>query len=138
MIQTFSLVPFGLRNVDRWPDLFNDDFFKSNLDSFKADISETDKDYMIEAELPGFAKDDIEVAYRDGALSISAKRDEVTEEAKGNYLRKERRTGRLLRTFVFENLDADNVRAEYKDGVLKINLPKKEVTPSEARKIDIN
>ncbi len=134
----FSLIPFGLRSVDRWPDLFNDDLFKTNLNSFKTDISETDKEYMIEADLPGFAKDDIEVEYRDGALSISAKRDEVTEETKGNYLRKERRFGHLLRTFVFDNVDNENVKAEYKDGVLKVNLPKKEVTPAEVRKIDIN
>ncbi len=134
----FNLVPFSLKTIDRWPDFFTDEFFGSNLNSFKTDISETDSDYVIEADLPGFAKDDIEVAYRDGALTISAKRDEVTEETKGNYLRKERRTGQLLRSFVFDNVDTDNVKAEYKDGVLKVNLPKKEVMPTEVRKIDIN
>lgn len=134
----FSLVPFGLRSINRWPDLFCDDFFNTNLNSFKTDISETDKEYLIEAELPGFAKENIEVNYQNGDLSISAKHDEITEEKNDTYLRKERRTGHLMRTFVFENVDAENIKAEYKDGVLKINLPKKEITPAETRKIEIN
>jgi HSP20 family protein len=134
----FSLVPFGLRSINRWPDLFGDDFFNTNLNSFKTDISETDKEYLIEAELPGFAKENIEVNYQNGDLSISAKHDEITEEKNDTYLRKERRTDHLMRTFVFENVDAENIKAEYKDGVLKVNLPKKEVTPAETRKIEIN
>lgn len=134
----FSLVPFSLRSLDRWPDLFSDDFFKTNSNSFKTDISETDKEYLIEAELPGFTKDNIEVNFRHGDLSISAKREEVSEENNDNYLCKERRTGYLTRTFVFENVDADNIKAEYQDGVLKVNLPKKEMTPAEIRKIEIN
>ena len=134
----FNLIPFGLRTADRWPDLFNDDFFKTNWDNFKTDISETENNYLIEANLPGFTKDQIEVGFQDGNLTISAKRDEVSEDTKGNYLRKERRAGQLLRTFVFDNVDTDNVKAEYKDGVLKIDLPKKEVRPTEIRKIEIN
>lgn len=134
----FSLVPFSLRSINRWPDLLSDDFFKTSLNTFKTDISETDKEYVIEADLPGFARDDIEVSYRHGDLTISAKREEVSEENNGNYLRKERRTGQVMRTFVFENVDTDNIKAEYKDGVLKVNLPKKEVTPAEVRKIEIN
>jgi len=134
----FNLIPFGLRTADRWPDLFNDDFFKTNWDNFKTDISETENNYLIEADLPGFTKDQIEVGFQDGNLTISAKRDEVSEDTKGNYLRKERRAGQLLRTFVFDNVDTDNVKAEYKDGVLKIDLPKKEVRPTEIRKIEIN
>jgi HSP20 family protein len=134
----FNLIPFGLRTTNRWPDLFNDDFFKTNWDSFKTDISETESNYMIEADLPGFTKDQIEVAFQEGNLTISAKRDEVTEETQGNYLRKERRAGQLFRTFVFDNVDTDNIKADYKDGVLKIDLPKKEVTPTEIRKIEIN
>ncbi|NLW48023.1 MAG: Hsp20/alpha crystallin family protein [Firmicutes bacterium] len=134
----FNLVPLSLRSIHRWPDLFSDDFFKTNLDSFKTDISETDKEYVIEAELPGFTKADIEVNYRHGDLSISAKREELSEENNDTYLRKERRTGHVMRTFVFENIDAENIKAEYKDGVLYVNLPKKEVTPAEVRKIEIN
>ena len=134
----FNLIPFGLRTTNRWPDLFNDDFFKTNWDSFKTDISETESNYMIEADLPGFTKDQIEVAFQEGNLTISAKRDEVTEETQGNYLRKERRAGQLFRTFVFDNVDTDNIKADYKDGVLKIDLPKKEVTPTEIRRIEIN
>lgn len=134
----FDLTPFGLRTVDRWTNLFNDELFKTNWDSFKTDISETDREYIIEADLPGFAKDQIEVALQDGNLTISANKDEVIEETKGNYLRKERRSGQLLRTFAFDNIDPDHVTAAYRDGVLKINLPKKEVTPVAIRKIDIN
>lgn len=134
----FNLIPFGGRAADRWPDFFTDDFFKINWDSFKTDITETENNYTIEADLPGFSKDQIEVAFQEGNLTISAKRDEVNEESKGNYLRRERRTGQLLRSFVFDNVDADNIKAQYKDGVLKIELPKKEVKPTEIRKIDIN
>jgi HSP20 family protein len=134
----FNLVPLSLRSIDRWSDLFSDDLFNVNFNSFKTDISETGKEYIIEADLPGFTKDDIEVNYRHGDLTISAKRDEISEENNDNYLRKERRTGHVMRTFVFDNIDPENIKAEYKNGVLNVNLPKKEATPAEVRKIEID
>lgn len=134
----FNLIPLRPRMIDGWPDLFLDDFFKTGLDSFKADINETENDYIVEADLPGFAKEDIEVTFQHETLTISANRDELSEESKGNYLHKERRTGQLNRAFVFENVDTDNIKAQYKDGVLKVNLPKKEVKSIEVQKIEIN
>jgi HSP20 family protein len=135
----FSLVPFRVEALGRnlFPEIFSDDLFKP-FASFKTDIKEADKEYVVEAELPGYAKEEITVEYNDGELTISANKDEVTEAKKDNYLRKERRVGRTIRTFVFDNVNGDEIKAEFKDGVLKLSLPKLETAESKAKKIDIN
>ncbi len=134
----FNLVPFRVEALGRnlLPDIFSDDFFKP-FASFKTDIQETDQEYVVEAELPGYTKEEIALEYNDGELSISANKEETTETKKDNYLRKERRLGRVARTFVFDNINGDNIKAEFKDGVLKLNLPKLETVETKAKKIDI-
>ena len=72
---------------------------------------------MVEAELPGFLKDNIQVEFNEDSLTIAAKKEEVTEEQKDNYIRKECRSGQVMRTFVFDNVDGAAIKAEYKDGV---------------------
>jgi HSP20 family protein len=136
----FELIPFKLKPVNEsfWPSLFTEDLFSMDRSTFKADISETDKEYVVEAELPGFVKDDISVEFRDDSLIIATKQHEVTEEKKDNYIRKERRAGQVIRAFAFDNVDGEAIKAEYKDGILKLNLPKREIKAPETRKIEIN
>jgi HSP20 family protein len=136
----FNLVPFRFETLERnlFPDILSNDFFNRSLSAFKTDIKEADKEYVIEAELPGYAKEEIAVEYNDGELTISANKDESTEDKKDNYLRKERRVGRVARTFVFEDVNGDGIKAEFKDGVLKLNLPKLDDVEAKAKKIDIN
>jgi HSP20 family protein len=71
-------------------------------------------------------------------LTISTNKNEVTEEKKDNYLRKERRCGRVARTFVFEDVNDDEIKAEFKDGVLKLNLPKLAAAEAKVKRININ
>lgn len=136
----FELIPSKFRalNESHWPSFFTDDLFNPNWPTFKADISETDNAYVIEAELPGFVKDNINVEFRDDCLTISAKKDEAIEEKKNNFIRKERRFGHVMRTFVFDNVDGEAIKAEYKNGVLRLDLPKKEVKSPKIRRIEVN
>ena len=94
----FDIIPWRKNNsVQRKGDefdnmlnsFFNDDFFslspfglvKSN---FSVDLKETDNNYIVEADLPGVDKKDIDISYSNGYLDISAKRDNVIEEAMEN------------------------------------------------------
>ncbi len=135
----FSLIPrFETLNRNLFPDIFSDEFFVRPLTAFKTDIKETENGYVVEAELPGYTKDEISVEYDNGELTVSAKKDEVNEDKNENYIRKERRFGSLARTFVFDNVNGDEIKAEFKDGVLKLNLPKLEAAETKVKKIDIN
>lgn len=146
----FGLVPFysrreGMRplfsNIENMIErMFNDDLFWVPVftQSFKADIKETDKEYIVEAELPGLEKENINITFEDDVLSISVKRDEVIDEKKENFIRKERRSGNIERRFQFAGVDVEKISARYKDGILTVVLPKKETDLNRSRQISIN
>jgi HSP20 family protein len=121
-----------------WPEFFGDDFLPGRWGSFRADITDNGKEYLLEAELPGFGKEDINVEVNRGVLTISANKDETREEKKDNYLRRERRSGRIARSFALDNVNSEDIKAEYKEGVLRLILPKLEPELPKARRIDIN
>ncbi|MGM0369738.1 MAG: Hsp20/alpha crystallin family protein [Bacillota bacterium] len=128
---------------DRRPqDLFSsvlEDFMDmNNLVNFKTDIKETDEAYILEAELPGMDKEDINLELDNNYLTISANNQEVIEEEKEDYIRKERRTGSYQRRFKVSNVDQSNIEAEYNDGILEVNLPKLEQEERNKKTIDIN
>lgn len=136
----FSLVPFRMNAVDRsfWDDFFGEDLLPVKFGSFKTDITENDKEYVIEADLPGFAKEAIQLEMTDNRLTISAKKDDAVEENKDNYIRKERYVGEVSRTFIVDDVKEEDIKAEFKDGVVKVILPKKEPAANRIRKIDLN
>ena len=118
---TYSMTPFDFfENFSR--NLFND--FKSNL--IKTDIHETDNEYLVEAELPGIPKENIQVTYEDGVLTISGQQqiDTVDEDKKGKLIRSERSSTSLRRQYLLENVKEDEIKASYSDGILKVTLPK--------------
>ncbi len=87
------------------------------------DILERAHDYEIMMDLPGFNKEDIQVDYENGYLTISAKR----EEEHGRFLRQERYTGSYERSFyIGKYLNENDIHAAYKNGVLIITIPKYE------------
>lgn len=93
----------------------------------KTDIHDKDGNYIIEMELPGYAKEDIKADLKDGYLTITASKNETKEEkdAKGNCIRKERYTGTCNRSFyVGEQVTQDDIHAAFKDGVLSLQVPK--------------
>ena len=118
---TYSMTPFDFFE-DFSRNLFND--FKSNL--IKTDIHETDNEYLVEAELPGIPKENIQVTYEDGVLTISGQQqiEKVTEDKKGSLLRSERSLTNVRRQYLLENVKEDEIKASYSDGILKVTLPK--------------
>lgn len=119
---------------------FNDFFDKGFLPEtggFRADLKETDSDYVLEAELPGFKKENISVEWENGRLLITAKKDAETKEEKENYIKQERYYGELSRRFRVEGIKEKEMTAEYKDGILKVTMPKIEPTPDTKTKVNI-
>ena len=118
---TYSMTPFDFFE-DFSRNLFND--FKSNL--IKTDIHETDNEYIVEAELPGIPKENIQVTYEDGVLTISGQQqiDIVDEDKKGKLIRSERSSTSLRRQYLLENVKEDEIKASYSEGILKLTLPK--------------
>ena len=100
----------------------------------KTDIKETDDNYELIVDLPGFKKDEIKVSLEDGYLTIEAAKglDEDEREKKtGKYIRKERYAGACQRSFyVGDNLTQEDIKGEFKHGILTLNVPKKEAKPA--------
>ena len=102
----------------------------SSSQLMKTDVKETDKDYEVSIDLPGFKKDNISAQLQDGYLTISASKglDKDEQEKDGTYIRKERYSGSMSRSFyVGEGVTQDDVHAKFEDGILRLSLPKKDV-----------
>jgi HSP20 family protein len=130
-------------NELRVPDLFDLDPFPSSLrdlwrpwrtevageraPQIRIDLSETDKDYTVKAEIPGVKKDDIDVRIDGNQVTISAEIKQDKEEKKdGRVLRSERRYGYASRSFMLDSdVDQAGADAKYSNGVLELKLPKK-------------
>lgn len=106
---------------------FNDFFFPNFYQPhyMKADIRETEKEYVVEVEMPGVNKEQVNIELRDDRLTVSVNQNEEIKEETSNYVRRERRSGSMSRTFIVEDVDEEKVSAQLKDGVLSIILPKK-------------
>ena len=96
----------------------------------KTDVHETETDYEMDMDLPGFKKDQINVKLDDGYLTISASKDQDTEkkDRKGRIIRQERYAGSMQRSFyVGDQVKTEDVKAKFEDGVLRLCIPKKEL-----------
>ena len=91
------------------------------------DISETEGEYLIKAELPEVRKEDVKVTVENGVLTLQGERRQEKEEKAKRFHRVERSYGSFVRSFTLpESVDENSVKAEYKDGVLNLHLPKSE------------
>ena len=143
----FELTPFGRRNhgVSNYNpfhelEQLEKEFFSDRfLGAFKTDIKDTGDAYVLEADLPGFKKEDIHVNIDDHYLTVSAQRHTEAEQKdkKGNYVRCERSYGSFERSFDIRGVEADKISGCYKDGVLQLTMPKKAGKTSSSREIDI-
>lgn len=120
---------------------FLDDFFDDmepvgRCHNMKSDIYEKDGNYVIEMDVPGFDKKDINIDLDNGYLSVSASHDEEDKDDTKNYIRRERSSYRCSREFYLGDVDEENVKAEFNNGILKIVVPKKEEIESK-KKIEI-
>ena len=113
---------------DAIENLFRPFYVDSDSSFMKTDIKETEKDYVLEVEMPGFAKKDISLKFESGYITISAKKD-VSEDA-NKYLRRERAVS-CSRSYYMGDVDQAKITAKYADGVLTVTVPKEK--PEEAR-----
>jgi len=92
------------------------------------DVSESQNEYHVRADLPGIKKEDLDISIQDGVLTINAEsRHEEKREQEGRVIRQERRYGKFVRSLrLGDVVDVDNIKADYKDGVLDLVLPKAE------------
>ena len=140
----FGMVPFE-RHEDNFFDVFDNferKFFgnsSANLPAFRTDIKDADDKFVLEAELPGFDKEDISLDVKDGILTISAQHKEEKEDKdeKGQYIRRERRYGSFRRSFDVTGIDENGITAAYSNGILPLNLPKTVPAVPETRRIAI-
>jgi HSP20 family protein len=107
-------------------DFFDDKWFVKpiKLEMVKVDIEEKDNEYLVEAELPGFAKEEIKVELVDEALTIRAKHEESKETNEKNYLHQERSSNEMIRTIYLNDAKADGIKAKLDNGLLKLQVPK--------------
>ncbi len=91
----------------------------------RTDVRETDSEYILAVDLPGFKKENIQASIQDGYLTISAQKTVDQEDSR--YLRRERYSGSLQRSFyVGEGIRQEDVQAQFKHGVLKLSIPKRD------------
>lgn len=126
--------------VDRLFDDFSSSFFNGEgtrtLWSPPADLIETGDSYEVQLDLPGLARDDVQLTFENGVLKISGER-EVTYEENITPIRTERWAGRFTRMLRFsQNVDPDGIEAHFEGGVLMVRVPKTE--KSRARQIEIS
>ena len=120
-----------------WRRMWNSFNSDSNwMDGMKTDIVENGNSYELKADLPGFAKEDINVDLKDHVLTISASHKankEEKDQKSGRVLRQERSTANYQRSFrVDEDVKPEDISAKYENGVLTLTLPKKEAVETKA------
>lgn len=113
------------RNNDLFDEAFESFFRPFYVDSestfMKTDIKETDKDYVLDVEMPGFDKKDISLKFESGYITISAKKQ--ADDKDGRYIRRERAVS-CSRSYYMGDVDEQLIKAKYENGVLTVNVPK--------------
>jgi HSP20 family protein len=135
-----GLVPFNRKNTGLlntgFEDFYNmlDDFFSDNWsprrslerDTFKINVQQNDKEYLVEAELPGVNKEEVDLDLNDGRLTISVKREEKINEEKKNYIHRESRYASMSRSIYLADADSKGIKAKLDNGLLSITVPRQE------------
>lgn len=126
---------------DLFDDFMNDFAFPafSNVDKtlygknaknmMKTDVKETEQEYIVDIDLPGFKKDEIQIQLEDGYLTVSAAKglDKDEKNAEGKYVRRERYAGSMSRSFfVGKNVRESDIHPKYESGILTFSVPKEE------------
>jgi len=119
------------------PRAVDDDHFFANWTP-AVDIQETEKEYIVKADLPDVKKEDVKVEIDDDVLTVEGERRQEKEEKTKRFHRTERAYGKFVRRFSLPTrVDGTNVKAEFKNGVLNVRLPKTEATKSKAIEIQV-
>ena len=130
---------------DFMDDAFERNFFggrnplygKHSKNLMKTDVKETETGYELDIDLPGFKKDEITAHLEDGYLTVSAAKgvDKDEKDNEGRYIRRERYSGSMTRSFYVGNaVIEEDIKAKYEDGILSLSIPKKDPKAVEAKK----
>lgn len=130
---------------DFMDDAFERNFFggrnplygKHSKNLMKTDVKETETGYELDIDLPGFKKDEISAHLEDGYLTVSAAKgvDKDEKDNEGRYIRRERYSGSMTRSFYIGNsVTEEDIKAKYEDGILSLSIPKKDPKAVEAKK----
>ena len=144
----FDLVRRGedrepLSFFDGWFDDFMPMFSRKEMKEFnsimKTDVKETEKNYILDVDLPGFKKEDVNLNLENGYLTISAKREHKVdnENRKENFVRRERSFGQFSRSSYVGDVEQDEIEAHLENGILTIKLPKEEEKKAKSNRIEI-
>ena len=130
---------------DFMDDAFERNFFggrnplygKHSKNLMKTDVKETETGYELDIDLPGFKKDEISAHLEDGYLTVSAAKgvDKDEKDNEGRYIRRERYSGSMTRSFYVGNaVTEEDIKAKYEDGILSLSIPKKDPKAVETKK----
>ena len=144
----FELIPFERRgnrvsayDPFRMLDEMERSYFGGNnhpaMSTFRTDVTDTGDAFVLDAELPGFKKEDIKIDVENDCLTISAERKLDEEEKQKNFIKRERFYGSFSRSFDVSGVNVDGIEAAYNDGVLKLTMPKKVETVPPTRRLEI-
>ena len=138
----YSLIPF--EKYTNSMDHFYDNiprFFMTAGDNqpsaFRTDIQDLGDRYLLEADLPGFRKEEISLDLKGDLLTVTACRKEENQEHQGKYLCRERYFVSYKRSFDVSEVQQSGITASYENGVLKLTLPKKSAVQPQCSKITI-
>ena len=118
-----------------FPDIDKELYGKHAKNLMKTDVKEKDGNYEVAIDLPGFKKDEITAELKDGYLTVSAAKglDKDEEDKKGHYIRQERYSGAMSRTFyVGEDVKQEDIKAKFENGILSLSVPQ----PVEQKKVE--
>jgi len=103
------------------------------------DIKDSNDNYLINIEIPGVAKEDVDIRVNGNTLTISGEKKQEETKEKENYHCIERRYGSFERTLTLpQDADADDINARFKDGVLTVTIKRKEISaPKETKKVEV-
>ena len=114
-----------------------EDYRKTSI--MNTDIIEKENGYELQIDLPGVKKEDIKIEMNKNLINISVSISKSSDEENKKYIRKERFTGEIKRSFnIGEDIDEDKINASFENGILYLNLPKKEENDSNKKFIEIN
>ena len=125
----FELTPYARRYMRSY----------NPFPEFRTDITEKDGNYILEADLPGFKKEDIHIDLQDDTMVITATRNNEHEEkdSEGRMIRSERSYGSYSRSFDISGVDPEKISASYTDGVLKLIMPKRQPEEPKTKRLEI-
>jgi len=129
---------FVAETLRRWPNAATGEGRAACDWAPAADVSETEGEYLIKADLPEVRKEDVSITVQDGVLTLSGERRQEKREDSEKLHRVERAFGSFARRFALpENADEQGIRAESRDGVILIHIPKQTVVQPQPRQITI-